>query len=1108
VRSLAGGVDCSQTKKAGQLPKDGRMKIKRRIEILIQTSRVIRVSGGNRDLTAICPECPFVERGEALEESKTITGLKLPHPEAGPAGSMERVVEWLPIEKGANPVSETSSIEDVRGGSTMKEEAAAEDSNSIVPTRNKIRWLFFLVLPILFLMSPSVASAHITQLIPSSVPAGGPDLRLTILGEDLSPLDHVLWNGTRLESILQGGGLVANVPRALTSSPGTARVSLEGFDEILIFTIGPPGCNYVITPDRLGFDYREQSFTLRITVQEGCPWEVGSTLNWIVFTVTKDPGATENGSVEVHVSQNMGSFRSGFLVVAGHNIPIWQTTQFDDNCLMTLCSAIPGTCSSSSSPGKPLSTMRRFRDDVLSRSSRGRRYTELYYRFTSEAVSIAALNPSLILRTREMIDRYKPILDSLLVGEQVTLSSGDLEEIDGLLQSFARKGSEKLRECIKGLGEDLHDPQVHSEFNITIVDGPKRLLPTPTFGSLVRNTGTIVAPFGVLLLFVNSIKKTRFVLSPLGIVQPGRRNTSRRIICGAVAILLVVCGLSPAATLRSRNTATSLNKNKSSSATAVVPSQLETLASCPHLLSSTFFGGVGTEEGNNIAIDQQGNIYIAGFTDSRNFPLSVAAQPTFGGKQDAFVTKLDPSGSRVLYSTYLGGNGQDNATGIAVDQAGNAYVTGFTDSTNFPTKNAFQSLISGDADAFVAKLDPEGRLVASTLLGGTASDYGSCIAVDPSGNIYVAGISTSFDLTTVNPIQGSLAGLTDAFVAKIDSGNRLVYSTYLGGGALDAATGLAVDGSGNVYVTGLTSSLDFHTVNPIQPNHGGGGFDAFAMKLNPAGTKAIYATYLGGSGEDRAFRVALDSSGSAYITGDTDSTNFPVVSAAQRRLGGTADAFVSKLSPSGTELVYSTYLGGSGIDGGAAITVDATGNASVCGFTVSPNFPVSNPFQQMPGGHYDAFVTKLTPSGSSFSYSTFLGGSGIDSAFGIASDSAGNSYVMGITASQNFPIVSAFQSVNAGGEADLFVTRISAGPVVTAAVLEGKRLIVSGSGFDDGAKILVDGEKQKTANDEANPDGILIGKKAGKFITAGSTVTIQVRNSNGSVSNSLLFTRP
>lgn len=1084
------------------------MKIKRRVEILIETNRVISISGRSRQATTlICQECPFRRQAEAFVESQLVPGVESISSEGFRGfGSMESVLELVPADKSEDIVSNTS-IEAVQGGDSMKEETVSERSSSAVPVRSRRRWLFSLILPILFLMSPSDASAHITQLVPSSMPPGGPGFSLIIHGEELDPSDKVLWNGSPLDSsFVNETTLRAEIPAALIAIKGTVSISLQGFSEVLIFTIGQVDCNYRFDPDRFLFAYAEQIVTLNITVEDGCPWRIASVPNWMRVQSGQPSSGAGSGSTRFNVDENQGAFRQGLFEVAGRTIPVSQGTFGDQQCLMLFCYGMPVACRNGIAPG--ISTARKFRDSVLTRSDRGKRYTDLYYRFTAEAVSIAALNPSLILRTREMIERYKPVLDSFIIGEQVTLSRGDLQEIESLLETFSDRGGPQLRECIKGLREDLYDPQVHSEFNVTVVDGPKRVLPAATFGPLVRNTGMMIAPFGLLLLFVYSLTKTRFVFSALGSVRPINSTTARRLLCGAVISVLVFCGLSPGATLRSGGAVTRLNR-QSASATPAAPSRFETLRADPHLLSSTFFGGVGTEEGNNVAVDQQGNIYLTGFTDSTNFPLSAAAQATFGGgKQDAFITKLDPSGSRILYSTFLGGNGQDNATGIAVDRAGNAYITGFTDSNNFPTKNAFQPTNRGNANAFVAKLDPQGRLIFSTLLGGSASDYGSCITVDSSGNIYVSGISTSSDLTTMNPIQSTLNGLTDLFVAKIDEANRLVYSTYVGGGALDAATGIAVDVSGNVYVTGLTSSIDFHTVNPFQANHAGGAFDGFAIKLNPAGTKVIYATYLGGGGEDRAFRIAVDQSGSAYITGDTDSANFPVVNAAQRLSAGTADAFVTKLSPSGTELVYSTYLGGDGIDGGTSITVDSTGSASVCGFTVSSNFPVSSAVQPVSSGGYDAFVTKLSASGSTLSYSTYLGGSGIDSAFGIATDSGGNVYVMGITDSANFPVVSALQTSNAGGGADLFVTRISTGPLVTGAVLEGKRLIVSGSGFDDGAKILVDGEKQKTANEETNPEGVLIGKKAGKFIAPGSTVTIQVRNSNGLISNSILFMHP
>lgn len=217
-----------------------------------------------------------------------------------------------------------------------------------------------------------------------------------------------------------------------------------------------------------------------------------------------------------------------------------------------------------------------------------------------------------------------------------------------------------------------------------------------------------------------------------------------------------------------------------------------------------------------------GNVYVSGFTDSINFPLANASQPTLGGgQQDAFVVKLDTSGTRVLYSTYIGGNGQDNGTSIAVDAAGNAYVTGFTDSTNFPVRNPFQPTKKGNFNAFVVKLDSAGSIINSTLFGGSVGDYGSSIAVDSAGNVYVAGIATSLDIPMTNALQPTFGGLVDIYAAKIDpSGSRLIYCTYLRGSGIEGASSIAVDSAGNVYLTGLTSSRDFRTVNPIQATHG------------------------------------------------------------------------------------------------------------------------------------------------------------------------------------------------------------------------------------------------------------------------------------------------
>ncbi len=297
------------------------------------------------------------------------------------------------------------------------------------------------------------------------------------------------------------------------------------------------------------------------------------------------------------------------------------------------------------------------------------------------------------------------------------------------------------------------------------------------------------------------------------------------------------------------------------------------------------------------------------------------------------------------YSTYLGGSAADVGNAIAVDASGNAYVTGFTGSTNFPTKSPFQAAL-GSADAFVAKLDPTGStLVYSTYLGGSAADFGNAIAVDATGNAYVTGNTASTNFPTKNPLQAASGGGTDAFVAKLDpTGSALVYATLLGGVAEDTGNAIAVDASGNAYVTGFTNSANFPTKNPFQAALGGAR-DAFVAKLNAAGSALVYSTYVGGSGEDFGNGIAVDSSGNAYATGNTASTNFPTKNPLQAASGGGTDAFVAKLDPTGSALVYSTFLGGSGSDSGNGIGVDSAGNAYVTGSTTSPNFPTANPFQ-------------------------------------------------------------------------------------------------------------------------------------------------------------------
>jgi len=445
----------------------------------------------------------------------------------------------------------------------------------------------------------------------------------------------------------------------------------------------------------------------------------------------------------------------------------------------------------------------------------------------------------------------------------------------------------------------------------------------------------------------------------------------------------------------------------------------------PVLVYSTYLGGSNYDFGIGIAVDSQGNAYVTGGTGSTDFPTKNAFQGSIRGSFDAFVTKLSPQGS-LVYSTYLGGSGDDFGDRIAVDSVGNAYVTGWTGSTDFPTKNAYQGSYRA-GDVFVTKLSPEGNsLIYSTYLGGSGNDEVVGIAVDSQGNAYVTGVTGSSDFPTKNAYQGSIRGFVDAFVTKIDttkSGvDSLIYSTYLGGSNWDLGLGIAVDSVGNAYVTGWTNSTDFPTKNAYQRLNRGDE-DAFVIKLSPSGS-LIYSTYLGGSGNDEGVGIAVDSQGNAYVTGWTISTDFPTKNAYQGSYRGHGDAFVTKLSPEGS-LVYSTYLGGSDNDEGRGIAVDSQGNAYVTGWTGSSDFPTKNTYQsKFGGGDGDAFVTKLSPEGNSLIYSTYLGGSSVDYGLGIAVDSQGNAYVTGMTNSTNFPTTQNVFQGTYRGFGDAFVTKL------------------------------------------------------------------------------------
>jgi hypothetical protein len=414
---------------------------------------------------------------------------------------------------------------------------------------------------------------------------------------------------------------------------------------------------------------------------------------------------------------------------------------------------------------------------------------------------------------------------------------------------------------------------------------------------------------------------------------------------------------------------------------------------------------------------------------------------------DIFVTKLSPDGSSLVWSTYIGGSGDDNAYSIAVDGTGVYLTGGTNSSDYPVTSGVYMPSSGGLTDVFVTKLDPTGsNLLYSTHIGVAVEGIrGFGIAVDAGGNAYVAGNAGPGFPTTAGAYQTSSGAFTSAFVMKLSSdGSAADYSTFLSGGNssdVDYAESIAVDKNGNAYLTGFAGSSTFPVTAGAFQSNNAGTHDAFFTVLNSSGSALLYSTYLGGAGNDEGFRIAVDSAGMAYIAGMTASSDFPVSSGAFQTVfgGGASDGFVAKLDPTksgSASLVYATYLGGSGDDNLIAfpwgiLAVDNLGNAYVTGGTSSTNFPTVRPLQAQSGGGYDAYVAKINPLGTGLIYSTYLGGSGDDIGRGIAVDANGNAYVTGQTSSSNFSVTANPYQKDLGGLSDAFVTKVSPVALVT-----------------------------------------------------------------------------
>ncbi len=494
----------------------------------------------------------------------------------------------------------------------------------------------------------------------------------------------------------------------------------------------------------------------------------------------------------------------------------------------------------------------------------------------------------------------------------------------------------------------------------------------------------------------------------------------------------------------------------------------------PTISYSTFLGGNNVDVAMGVALDRFGSCFITGSTLSSDFPLMNPLQTASAGGKDIFITKFNSKASAPEYSTYVGGSGDDVATDIHIDSLGDMTVTGYTLSTNFPLVKAIQATFGGGTvtgDAFVFQIASHGTaMVFSTYLGGSSDDQGFSLAIDGSNNVYVVGYTSSINFpVSPNAFKktcGDTSGgsCSNGFVIKLPSkGNVFTYSSYLGGsgGLGDAVYGVVPDSSGNAYVVGITGSPNFPTTAGAYKTTCGsdslcnGTYDGFVSEVNSAGTGLVFSTFLGGSSYDYAAGVAIDTTG-IYVSGNTTSTDFPVTAgAAQTKFGGMSagcvpsssvtcgDVTISKLNPTGSALLYATYLGGSLDENpGFSMAVDAGGSAYITGQTDSLNFPLVTPVQpSYGGGASDAFITKLNPTGSAFSYSTYIGGADQDSGSRIAIDAFTAAYVSGTTVSPNFPVTTGVFQTKCGtdgacngGLSDAFAVKVTTSAVLQLSV--------------------------------------------------------------------------
>ncbi|HPS22836.1 MAG TPA: PKD domain-containing protein, partial [Methanoregulaceae archaeon] len=446
----------------------------------------------------------------------------------------------------------------------------------------------------------------------------------------------------------------------------------------------------------------------------------------------------------------------------------------------------------------------------------------------------------------------------------------------------------------------------------------------------------------------------------------------------------------------------------------------------PEIKYSLYLRGVGFASANGVAADIQGNAYVVGVT----FPEVLDPYGSISGGTDAIVVKINPLGTAPEYLNYIGGKGYDAGNAIAVDTNGNAYITGSTDSVDFPVVNAIQSANAGKNDAFVVKLNPDGSsFVYSTYVGGTGNDYGYGITLDSQNNAFITGSTESKSFPVNHGSQNTaLAGNADAFIVKVNSpGTQFSYSGYYGGTLNDIGYGIDVDGTGAAYITGETFSNNFPLKGAFQSKLGGWS-DAFITKVDTAEDAIVYSTYLGGTAKDAGRAIAVDKDTYAHLTGLTESNNFPVKDAFyQAPSSRMRSSFYTRLVPAGNALSLSTYLTGPVADEGRGIAIDTFGNVYIAGFTKDTNLETINAFQPKFGGQSDAFVAKFVPGQKTPELLSYLGGNGKDEGYAIAVDNNCGVYIVGLTRSTDFPASVPYPSAFLPKEEGGFITALKDG---------------------------------------------------------------------------------